>query len=316
MSTKREGMLRGSVNPHLTALAQQYRQKAFVSQFLMPALPVTEMTGEYYIFGSEHMKLHNSKRALGAMPNQMPLEDWTKETFALEEYALERRIDYRESEAAEKIMSFETFTMKQILRSLDLQQEMAAATLLQTEGTYDSTHYVALTTGGYFDTAAVDPIATISTGMTQVYNDTNEYPNVVVLGPTSFDAVKNHPLVRARVATTKSGVVTTDLIGELLSTDENKVVVKVGTGKYKETTGVMTNIWGNTCVIGFNQNLAPQVDEFEMSFGKMITRKGYPWVLTEAVKQGMFTDMTVVKQYKPVITNALAGYLIANTITP
>lgn len=316
MSTKRLNNLRGNADPVLSGLARQFAQGPFTSQLLLPELLVSEMTGRYPIFGNEHMRVHSTKRALGALPNVMPMDDWSEEKFSLKEYALTAPVDYLETESASVgyEMEYNRYAAEQLLASLILQKEKQAADLVQAESSYNTDNYEALTTNEYFDDADSDPIEIISDMMETVRNKVNRLPNSIVFGHSSFNAVKNHPKVTAKIASTKSAVVTTDFIGELLSQANNQVVVTVGTGMYEDTDGVMKDIWGDVCVGAFNQKLSREMSKYDQSFGKMISRKGYPWVIVDEIKKGMISEISVLLQYQAVITQKDAGFCIANCV--
>lgn len=75
----------------------------------------------------------------------------------------------------------------------------------------------------YFDSATSNPIKVITDAGVQMASETSYKPNVLVLSPYVFNALKNHEDILDRIKYTQKGIVTTDLLATLFEVE--KVVV-------------------------------------------------------------------------------------------
>lgn len=320
--TNHEKMLSGNVNPILTELARQFPQSEFVSKLLMPEMVHSKMSGRYFIFGNEHMRVHDTKRGLRASPKNMPRDDYSSKSFELQEHALSDTLDYREMDAAKEILDLKRSTTEKMMNSMLLEREKEVADLVQAQATYSPSNYTALTSTDIFNDGKSDPIQIISDMMETVRGKINRLPNVILLSQSSYNALRSHPKIIDRIAHSRNAVVNTDIIAELLSQENNKVQIVIGTGMHEDKEKVMHgdqekvmhDIWGNVCIGVYNQFIGREVSNYDQAFGKMILRSGFPKVEEFRTNGSILTHVQILMQYKAVITQKDAGFLIADTI--
>jgi hypothetical protein len=317
MSISRISKLSLSQDPILTELARMFEQSDFVSNLLLPEVAVTKMTGKFPVFGKEHMRVHDTVRGLKSKIKEMPVDDWTTDSYSLNPYGLKASMDYLEAEAAADIVNLETYYLNAILSSIALQKEQKAVELMTTEANYSADHYTSLTTNEYFNDADSDPIAMLRDAMETVRSKINRKPNVVVFGQSSFNGLQSHPKLLDVIKYSQTAIVTEELIAALLSTADNKVTVKVGSGMYEDpATKEMEDLWGDVTVMAYNKKLpsGQKMTQYDNSFGKIFTQKGYPWVSRWSEEGGVIDYIAALTMYDTKITQKDAGFCIVNCI--
>jgi hypothetical protein len=314
LDNKRTRNLRLDVDPILTSLAQQFEQSAFVGSLLLPDVAVDKVTGKYPLFGNEHMRIHDTERPMGAPVKKMPLDAWTLEPFSLKEHSLEAQVDYREEEAAEDVLDLEKYAMSAVMDSLLLQKEIEAVSVIQNPDTYSADHVEALSAGNEFNDPDSDPLLIIQDAMETVRRKINRLPNVMVLGQRTFLGLKNHPKILERIKYTQLGIVTEDLLASMLSRDNNKVIIKVGSGMFEDpVTKINVDLWGDILAMGYVRSNDKQMTRYDHSFGKCFVQKGFPKVSVELTNHKTIKQLAVFMTYKTYITMKDAGFLITNT---
>ncbi|MCO5252552.1 MAG: major capsid protein [Candidatus Kapabacteria bacterium] len=310
MPNKRTKNLRLGVDPILTSLAQQFEQSAFVSQFILPDTFVEKKTGEYPVFGNEHMRVHDTSRPMKAPVKTMPTDNWSLKEFMLNEHALETALDYLEIEAAEDVMDLEKYALDALLASLYLGKEVEAIELIQNTATYSVDHVEALSSGEEFNDPLSDPLVVIQDAMETVRRKINYLPNVLIFGPRVFNALQNHPKILDRIKYTQTGIVSEALIAGLIG---NNVTIKIGSGMYEDpATKTNIDLWGDVVAMAYNKNLARTKSKFEQSFGKTFLLNGYPEVSFDSANHSKLQLIAATMFYKAHITQKDAGFLITN----
>ena len=308
--------LRGSVDPILTGLAQGISNEAFVSEKLLPTLFVPKQTGKYPEFGKEHMKVHDTVRALkDPMVKQMPTEDWTMQSFNLKEYALEIPIDHLEIEAASEITDLEAYYLDVVMQSLLLTQEYNRVQLLTTSGNYASGHSSALSGTDCWDNASSKPLTQLKDAIATIRSKTAQYPNTLILGQASYAALQEHSTLIEKMKYSQLAVVTEDLISAMISTRENSIDVSVGSGLYVDpATGNVVDLWGDVAILAYVPKTArAKRSKYESSFGYTFTQSGYPMGAKVVTDYGLTSKVAAFLMYEAKIAKNTAGYLFTNT---
>lgn len=315
LNVKRINEIQLTPDPLLTELAQRYENADFISTFLLPTTMVRKDTGKIPVYGNENMRIHDSKRALRAPVKEMPIDNFSFKEFKLDNYGLEATMDYKEIEATSDFLDLENYSINTVMQSILLAREYDAVKLVTDSNTYSSSHHIGLTSGDYFNDSASDPLAIIRDGMETVRAKINKKPNVIVLSQSTFNALQAHPKITDLIKHTQIGVVTEDLIATILSTSDNKVTVKVGTGVYEDpATGTNVDLWGDVVVMAYNKQFSRVNSIYDASFGKSLVQNGYPVATRSQDRNGILHYAAVLHSYKNYITQKDAGFLITDTI--
>ena len=316
MPTSRLELLRGSVDPILTGLAQGVSNEAFVSEALLPTIPVDKETGKYPEFGSEHMKIHDAERAIGDdKVKRIPKEDYVMKAFALKEYALDVMIDHREMENAKEILNLDQYYTRVLMETLLLGQEYERCQLLQNSASYASGHVTALSGTDCWTDPASKPLVQLKDAISTIRSKTVQYANTLLLGRESFNALQEHASLINKIQYSQMGIVTEDLITAVLSTKNNPIKVVVGAGMYQNpTTGAMVDLWNDVAILAYVPQTAwAKRSKYESSFGYTFQKSGYPYIARKDGDYGLTQAIAALIMYEAKIVKNTAGYLFTNT---
>jgi len=315
LGVKRLDTLKLGQDPILTEFAQRFENSDFVSSLLLPEVKVSKQTGKYPVYGNEHMRIHDTKRPLKSPVKEMQLDDITLKDFILDSYGLEVSLDYLESEYAADFIDLERFAAEIVMSSIKLTQEYEAIQLLTSASTYSNDHFEALTTGEYFDDDNSDPISILRDAMETVRKKINRKPNVIVFGQSTFNALQVHPKVVELIKYSQSAIITEDIISAILSTKDNPVTIKIGSGMYEDkAAGTNVDLWGDVAVMAYNPKIGGSRTVYDQSFGKTFIQKGYPWAARSNDRLDIIRYVSVLHVYKHYISMKDAGFCITNTI--
>ncbi|MCA0447642.1 MAG: major capsid protein [Bacteroidetes bacterium] len=296
------------VDPVLTELARGYTNAQMIATSLFPVVALDKEAGKVPSFGKEAFKIYSTERAIRAKSNRILPEDLSSIDVITEEHDLEYPVDYREEN--ESMLGKEKHATRVVSEGIALRLEKKAADLAQTAGNYPSGNKKALTsTGCWSDTANSVPLVDIEAGKEAIRGKIGHYPNTVIMGPATFSALKVHPQVMDRIKYSMKGVLTVDLLKEIIGVDN----VVVGNGIYASDAGVFADIWGDNFILAYVNNQANPT-EYDPSFGYTYKKSGYPQVDKYAENGGKVAIVRSTDFFVPKIAGSDAGYLISNTV--
>ena len=308
--------LRGSVDPILTGIVQGYSNEAFVSEKLMPTVPVVKETGKYPKFGGEQMIVNDDVRAIGDDKiKQIPKEDYEMLSYALAEHALAVPIDHREIENAANIVDLQAYYARVVVESLALGKEKERADMLQNPANYATGNKTALSGTDCWTDSASSPIVQLRDAISTIRSKTVQEPNVSLLGRDSFAALQEHADLINKIQYSQLGVVTEDLISAVLSTKNNKIDVVVGTGMYKDpSTGGFVELWDDVAILAYVPKTAPaRRSMYQLAFAYTFQKKGYPKAARKAGDYNLTQEVAAFDMWQAKIVANTAGYLFTNT---
>jgi hypothetical protein len=305
----RLGQLR-IVDPVLTQIARGYTNPELIADALFPVVGnLAKESGKYPQFGKEAFKIYATERALRARSNRINPEGITVLDFVMDEHDLEYPIDYREDQEA--VFPLQAHATNTVTRAIQLRREKMAADLAQNPANYGANTIALSGTSCFTDYVNSDPIGVIETGKEAIRSQTAQYPNTMVMGASTFMALKNHTKLIDRIKYSMKGVVTLDLMKELFDVPN----IVVGRAVYATDAGAFTDIWGDNVILAYVPTAQPNMerDMYEPSYGYTFRKQGEPSVDRYVESGGKLevvrsTDIFTVK-----LPGAEAGYLISNT---
>lgn len=294
------------VDPVLTELSMGYENEEFVADLIFPEVSVEKEEGKIPKFGKESFKIYDTARAVGGDSNRIKPTTRNTTSYILEEDDLEYPIDIREQE--ESIIDEEAFGTDLTIEGLRLKKEKTAADIAQNDANYPSGHKVTLSgTTKWSATTTSTPLVDIATGHKAIRTAISKKANLAIMGPDAFDCLKEHPTLVEKVKYSMKGVLTQELVKEIIDVDN----LAVGYGVYVDDAGVSHQIWGDTFILVY----VPQLDKqkrskYRPSFGYTFQKKGYPQVDTYQENGGKTHLVRSTDVRKTMITGSDAGYII------
>lgn len=297
------------VDPVLSNLSIGYTNADLVGSVLFPYAYVDKEGGKIPKFGKEAFKIHNTERALRAKSNRINPEDVDSITISLDEHDLEYPIDYRESDEA--AFPLEVHATHVVTEGIRLRHEKKVADLVQNTGSYAASNKIVLSgTSRFTDKANSDPIGVFDDGKEAVRSKIGRYPNTAVIGAASWKAMKNHPQFMERIKYSMKGVMTIELLKEILEVEN----IVVGRGVFSNDQGVFGDLWGDNIVLAYvaPQRQGAERTPYEPSFGYTLRKKGMPQIDKRA-EDAKLEIVRNTDNFQISLLGAEAGYLIADT---
>jgi hypothetical protein len=200
-------------------------------------------------------------------------------------------------------------TVQDILR---LRLEIEQAVLATTAGNYSASNKTTLSgTSQWSDfSGASDPIATIEAAKEAIRSSTGKRPNTIVMGPSVFKSLKQHPKIIDRIKYTGRDVPTIELLAMLFGVSS----VLVGDAIASDDMGVFSDVWGKFVSVCYTEQ-SGMADLGRPTFGYTYQLAGYPFVekpYYDNTTRSWLYD--VADAVRPVIASPLAGYLISGAV--
>jgi len=261
------------VDPVLSNIALGYGDPEFVGEALFPIVPVAKEAGEFIKYGKEAFRIYNAIRAIRGRSARIDFSASTAQYQTLE-YSVEAALDDRETAEATPPLNPEMvhtkITMKAILRA----REKRYATLATASANYATGNKDTLSGDDQWSNDNSNPILAIEDAKDVVGGKIGIEPNTLLLGRKVYKALKNHPKILERIQYSQRGVITVELLAEIL--DIPRIVAArsmYASGKPGSET--FSDIWGRYAVLAYvpaAQDAANGVP----SYGYTFRRQGYP----------------------------------------
>lgn len=296
------------VDPVLSQLAVGYTNAEFVGEQLMPIVEVDKEGGKIPKFGKDAFKLHNTERALRAKSNRINPDGIDDVTVVLDEHDIEYPIDYREEQEA-------AFPLQQVAVNvtnevIQLRREKMIADTAQSQATYANGNKIVLKGAAQFTDPKSDPIGVIEDGKEAIRTKIGRRPNTMIIGASTYKALKNHVQLLDRIKYSMKGIVTAELLRDIVEIPN----IVIGEAIYSDDRGQFADVWGANIVLAYVplKRDGQQRTPYEPSYGYTLRKKKNPVVDTRT-EDGKIELVRTTDIFKPYLLGVDAGYLIAET---
>jgi hypothetical protein len=200
-------------------------QAQFVADKVFPIVPVLKASDLYSIYSKGFFFRDELRpRPMGGRPQQAGYEV-TSGRYSAEEYALEHLIDDRVRENADQPLDPDRAAMRLLTTQALIHRDMQWASKYFTTGVWHTDETGVSANPGanqflQFDQTGGDPIKFFGQQRINMASGTGYPANTLVLGPDTYQVIRNNPAVIDRVKYTQRGVITTELLAELFDVDQ------------------------------------------------------------------------------------------------
>lgn len=302
------------VDPILTTVAQGYQNSELIFPYLFPIVPVDQRGGRIIQFGREDFRLYSLARAPGAATKRVQF-GYSGAAYALNSYSLEGVAPFEHMQEANAVPGIDLgrVTVMKTQNIIQLGNEVAAATIATTAGSYQSANKTTLSgTSQWSDqTSGVsNPSKDIQTAIEAVRAAVGKRANTVALGPKVWASLKTHPAIIDRIKYTGRDSITLDMLAALW--DVKRVVV--GDAIYEDASGALADVWGKFVVVAYTE-LGSLQDAGLPSYGYTYRLRNYPIVETPYQDRNPKSWIyPVTDELQPVAASINAGYLISAAV--
>jgi hypothetical protein len=308
--------LRAELLEVVSQLAWGYKPQGVIGTSLMPVAVIPKMQAKIPKHGLEAFKRYKTKRGLRADSNRMPVDERSWQTISTVEHDAEFPIDYlEEKEANFNLQKHAAFRAK---AAVELELECEIADLVQTLSNYNASNQVTLTgTDKWSDQTNSNPLTDIQTGKDAIRSAIGNEPNTAVMGYETYKDLKYHPVLTDLIKYTMKGVMTIELLKELLDIEN----IYIGKGMYVTDTGTtFTNLWSDNFILAYVPPSRSNEENsvYEPAYGYTVRREGNPFVFQHQPNPKL-TLVNYTDNFAPVLVGVdgsdkiIAGYIINDT---
>jgi len=295
------------VDPVLTELARGYTNADYIATALFPIVNVNKEAGKIPLFGKEAFKVFDTLRALRAKSNKIPVEARNTTSFSTDEHDAVYPADYREfDEDSIDLRAYATFRAE---AAILLKHEYNSAVLASDLANYPTGNKETLSgTSQWTDKTNSTPITDIKDAKESVRGKIVKEPNTLVLGKKTFNALQDHPAFIERIKYSQLGVVTVELMKQMLGFAN----IVVGSAVYADEDETLHDIWSDIAILAYIPEARTNVQRsiFEPSFGYTLRKSGMPQVDTYPEEGGKIENIRSTDNLDVKIVGSDAGYLI------
>lgn len=256
----------GKIDVALSQLARAYRNNSYVAEILFPRVEVQNQSDKYWLYGREAQQLLEKTLRAPAAAAEKIAQTISTDNYFCPDHALARFIS-DEERGNFQAGDVEQWAVQTIMDKLLLDEEIAAALLATTLGTYPSTNRVTLSGGTQWSSTGT-PVDDIQAGHLQVMQ-CGQRANMLILGPQVLAKLKTNAQIVARVAPTQTGPVTTENLKAIFEVDQ----VVVPTAIQLDAALAATFVWGKHAILA---HVEPAPSMQDISFGKTFVWRGAP----------------------------------------
>lgn len=210
------------VDPILTGFSVGFEDQELFGRQIFPEVPVRTQSGKYLVFDRSAWLIYDSRRAPGAVANEIMGAKWSSDVFETHEHSLQAPILDEERQQLQSAGGLadpvfggplqidpEVDATNRVTGSLLLDHEKKAADLMRDAAQYPASNKVALAGAQQFDdwtfvtagdvySIVSDPVGVLRAASNAIWNATRRRPNTLVLPALGMDFIENHPRIVER----------------------------------------------------------------------------------------------------------------------
>lgn len=297
-----------AVDPVLSTLAVGYSNAGYIAEKLFPTAMVKKESGKIPKHNKQAFRLIATERAIRAKSNRLVPEDRDFIPFSLDEHDISVPMDYREADESDDL-DVEKANTFLAMEGLGLRREKLAADTAFNPANYGAGNKETLAPSSKWSRTDVNPLLNISYGFEQVRRGIARRPNMAACGAAAYEVLKTNPFILERMASNQLGVLTPQLLAQIIGVQE----VVVGDAIWVSDDGAtVSDVWPDSFLLYYSRPPGPDGKRsvYEPNFGYNVAKK-----VVEVDKfdeeGGKVRNVRATMIYKQVLVGADAGYLIS-----
>lgn len=293
------------VDAALTNLSVKYKNNELIAEKVLPTVPVSKDSDLYYEYGKENFDLVDDSRN----PRDTAAEitrSYSTNPYLCSRHALRDFVDNDEAQNADTVLDPRGDATENVTDRLLLIKENAAASLLFNTTTFAG-HTGALSGTTQWSYASSDPLKAIEDQRLIIQRNTGISPNKLIVGAEVFSALKRHASILDAIKYTQTGVLTAQLLAQLLDLEEVIIGKAAKNTAAKDVSKTFTPgfVWGKMALLGY---VTPRPSLKSLSLGytfESMSRRVKTYL--ESGKEGEWIEVEEKRDQR--IIAAPAGYL-------
>lgn len=302
-----------AVDPVLSEAARSYKNPVAAWPALFPPVVVNSRGGRMISFRAEDFAAMELHRAPGSTISRLDV-GYTSEKFSLEQRAIEvpMPVEIGEEAAVAGVVMGSVAAIK-ARRVVDLQIEIAAASLATDTTNYSGTHTEALAGASQWSHNDSTPQKTVEAAKAIIRQGIGMNPNTLLVGAEVHAALRSNPDVIERVkyamAPERVEAANIQTLAAYFGVDNYAVGESM-----RGEPGAFEHIWGKVAILAYTET-SDLASMGSPSFGYTYRLSGYPYM------EGPYRDHRIrslvypyVSEDTPVIVGKDAGYLFTAVV--
>jgi hypothetical protein len=302
------------IDPILSTVAQGYKNNELVGNAIFPTVSVGQRAGKIIQFGKEAFMAYDTARAPGSAVKRINV-GYSNQSYGIVDHALSAVVPIELQEEAQAVpgINLASASVRTVQDALRLRLEVEQAGIATTAASYAASNKTTLSGTSQwsdFTNGVSDPIANIETAKDAIRSDIGRRPNTIIMGPTVYKSLRQHPKIIDRIKYTGRDVPTVELLASLFGVD----TVLVGDAVSSTDAGVFSDVWGKFVVVAYTEK-SGMADMGRPTYGYTYQLAGYPFVERPRYDADTRTWLYDVSDaVRPVIAAVDAGYLISAAV--
>lgn len=243
------------VSRPLTNISVAYMQgRNFLADRVFSRVGVSKQADQYFTYPKEQW--FRTDAALRAPGTESAGSGYTlgTDTYFCHVYAIHKDVDDQTRANADTPLNMDREATQFVTNQLLLKRDLDWASTFMTTGVWEtdktgvasgpnSTQFI------QWDQAASDPIQDVQNGKTAILQATGYEPNVLVLGYEVFAQLANHADIIDRIKHTQRGVLTEELLAQLLRVDRIVVASAIKNTANEGAAAAMSFVIGKSALL-------------------------------------------------------------------
>ncbi|MFA5154400.1 MAG: major capsid protein [Clostridia bacterium] len=247
------------VDAPLTNISVAYIQKAdsFIADKVFPIIPVKKQSDRYFVYLKEDWFRDEAvERVMGAESAGGGYEIDNTPTYFCKIYAYHKDVTAADRANSDIPLQPDEDASQFVSQKFLLRRETDWATRFFATGIWDTEYKGASATSGtnllYWSSKNSDPIGDVATAQLDIQSVTAFKPNVMVIGPYVYKALRNHADVLDRIKYTQGPAIPTpNLLAQLFDVDKVLVAQAVKNSAAKGATESTDFIYGKHALLAY-----------------------------------------------------------------
>lgn len=245
------------VNVALTTISIAYiqDQSYFIADQVFPNVPVEQQSNRYYIYNKgDWLRTEAEIRGPGSESRGSGYRLDNTPTYYANVYAVHKDVDDQVRANSDAVLNTDRDATQWVTQQMLIKRDLVWASQYFKTGVWDTERAGVASgpTGTQFlrwDVAGSTPIEDVTSAVVSQVQNTGFKPNVLVLSPFVFNALKNHAEVLDRIKYTQRGIVTTDLLAALFDVDKVVIAYAVQNTAAEGATASMSFVFGKHALL-------------------------------------------------------------------
>lgn len=298
-----------AIDPILSNHARGYTNDEFIGTQLLPYVDIANRSMKVIRFGKDAFRRYiDTRRAPGSQTRRIQF-GYESDPVSLRQESLEAQVPYELQEDAGKVPGIDLAktSIESVQDIIGLGREVEIANMVRDPANYKPNNQTAFTGSDKWSDPASKPKDDIKEAKEAVRRMIGRYPNMLVLGPSAFNALDGHPAIAEKFKYTSSDSITAEMLAKYFNVEKVLIGKAVALDENASDDDAANDVWGNDAVLAY----VPKGTNYMVpSFGYTYRLQGYPIVEQPyEERQTKSWIYPTTEEYRPYITGAEGGFL-------